>query len=68
MNIEEAQRMHREGFIYGIAYSISYLYQNYQYEIAENLLRDSELCFDDFKNANVSNFDIENIKEILNRN
>ena len=68
MNIEEAQCMHREGFIYGIAYSISYLCQNYQWEAAKNLLRDSELDFDDFKNANVSTFDIENIKEMLNRN
>ena len=60
--------MNIEGFIYGIAYSISYLCQNYQWEAAKNLLRDSELCFDDFKNANISNFDIENIKEMLNRN
>lgn len=68
LNLVESQCIHREGFIYGIAYSISFLYQNYQLEAATNLLKDSELSIDDFKNANVASFDIENINKILNRN
>jgi hypothetical protein len=65
MNLVESQSIHREGFISGVAYSISQLYQNYQYEVAENLLRDSELGIDDFKRANIPNFDLDTIKRLL---
>ena len=63
MDLVESQSIHKEGFICGVAYSISQLYQNYQYEAAENLLRESELGIDDFKH--VPEFDLDIIKRLL---
>ena len=59
------EKIHREGFIHGIAYDISWLYQNYQYDYAENFLISSGLSIADFKQANVPESDLKTIKELL---
>ena len=59
------EKIHRDGFIIGVAYGIGWLYQNYQYDYAENFLIASGLSIDDFKQANVPESDLKIIIELL---